>query len=218
MQDLSLRTMEARSWKARQHDGLFDMYFGVLMMAISISALVEAFGAAPIFRLITLVVLQFSAAGGFALAKRRYATPRIGAVKFSSSRMRRTRVLQGALAACVLLTAVLVALTASGHSPLQWFARLGAYALPTGVAVVVGLPLMAIAYFLEFPRILIHASLLMSAGFILTALGYDFMDPFPGAIAFGISGSISLAIGTVIFARFVQRIPRNPTEAIADEG
>lgn len=218
MNKLSLRAIESRSWKARQQDGLFDMYFGVLMLAISISALVEGFGAAPIFRLITLVVLQFSAAGGFALAKRRYATPRLGAVRFAAGRVRRTHVLRAALAACVLLTAASVALTAVGQSPIRWFLALGDYALPTGVAVVVGIPLAAMAYFLEFPRILIHAALFLSAGFTLTALGYDFMDPFPGAIAFGISGSISLAIGAVIFVRFVRRIPRNRAEVIADEG
>ena len=218
MSELSLRTIESRSWKARQQDGLFDIYFSALMLAISISALVEAFGAAPIFRLITLVVLQFSAAGGFALAKRRYATPRIGAVKFSAGRVQRSRVLRVALFVCVLVTAALVVLTTVGRSPLGLFSQLGSYALPTVVALVVGIPLATIATFLQFGRILVHAALFIAATFALAASGHSFMAPTPGAIAFGISGSISLAIGAVIFVRFVRRVPLNRAEVIADEG
>ena len=188
------------------------------MLAISISALVEAFGATPVFRLITLAVLQFSAAGGFALAKRRYVTPRVGAVKFGVSRVQRSRVLRVALFVCVLVTAGLVVLTTVGRSPLGLFSQLGDYALPAVVALVVGIPLATIAAFLQFGRILIHAALFIAATFALTAFGHDFMDSIPGAIAFGISGSISLAIGVAIFVRFVRRIPRSSAEVIADEG
>jgi len=216
MSELSLRTIESRSWKARQKDGLFDLYFGGLMLAISLSALVEAFGAAPAVRLATLAVLQFSAAGGFALAKRRYATPRIGAVKFGASRVRRSRVLGIALGFCVLVTAALVVSTAFGPSPLNLFSRLDRYALPTVVTLVVGIPLAAIAAFLEFGRILLHAALFAAATFALAASGQSFMAPIPGAIAFGVSGSISTAIGAVIFIRFIRRIPRNRLEVPFD--
>jgi hypothetical protein len=215
MSKLNLRDIESRSWKARQQDGLFDMYLGALMLAISISALVEALGAAPVVRLITLIVLQFSSAGGFALAKRRYATPRVGAVKFGASRVRRSRVLQAALGFCVLVTAVLVVWTAFGPSPLNL--RLGRYALPTVVTLVVGIPLTAIAIVLEFGRVLLHAALFAGATFALAASGQSFMAPIPGAIAFGASGAISTAIGAAIFGRFVRRVPCHPMEATADD-
>ncbi len=218
MNELSLRTIESRSWKARQQDGLFDMYFGALMLAISISALVEAFGAAPIFRLITLVVLQFSAAGGFALAKRRYATPRIGAVKFGAGRVQRSHVLRVALFVCVLVTAALVVLTSVGRSPLGLFSQLGSYALPTVVALVVGIPLATIATFLQFGRILVHAALFVAAGFALTAAGHNFMSPIPGAIAFGACGSTSFAIGAFYFVRFLRRVPLANQEVVSNEG
>lgn len=218
MSKLSLRTIESRTWKAQQQDGLFDIYFGALMLAISISALVEAFGATPVLRLITLAVLQFAAAGGFALAKRRYVTPRVGAVKFGAGRVQRSRVLRGVLFVCVLVTAALVVLTTVGRSPLGLFSQFGNYALPSVVALVVGIPLATIAAFLQSGRIVIHATLFIAATFALSAFGYNFMDPIPGAIAFGISGSISLAIGVAIFVRFVRRIPRSNAEVVADEG
>jgi len=215
MNELSLRSIESRNWRARQQDGLFDIYFGGLMLAIALSALVEALGAAPVVRLITLMILQFSAAGGFVLAKRRYATPRVGAVKFGAGRVRRSRVLGIALGFCVLVTAALVVWTAFGGSPLNL--RLGRYALPTVVTLVVGTPLTAIAIFLEFGRVLLHAALFAAAAFALAAFGQNFMAPIPGAIAFGVSGSISAAIGAVIFIRFVRRIPANRTEVPSDE-
>ena len=206
MQDLSLRSIESRSWKVRHQDGLFDIYFGVLILAIAVSAFVAALGAPPPLRLVTLIVLQFGSALLFWLAKRRYASPRQGAVRFAPTRVRRTHTLRFALAACVLLLAGLVVSTALGHSPLQWFSLLGPYALPTAIAVVVGLPLAAIAYFHQFPRVLVHAALFFGAGFALTAAGHNFMSPIPGAIAFGISGLTSLAIGLVIFRRFAKRL------------
>jgi hypothetical protein len=109
---------------------------------------------------------------------------------------------------CVLVTAALVVLTHVGRSPLRLFSQLGGYALPTVVALVVGIPLATIAAFLQFGRMLIHAALFIAATFALTTFGHDFMAPIPGAIAFAVSGSISLLIGVVIFIRFVRRIPR----------
>ena len=189
----------------RHQDGLFDIYFGVLILAIAASSLVEWLGASSSWRLATLIGLQFGGAALFALAKRRYATPRQGTVRFGAKRVQRTCTLRVALAVCVLLTALLVVSTALGRSPLSWLAGLGAYALPTAIAFVVGLPLMAIAYFLEFPRILVHAILFFATGFALTAAGHNFMSPLPGAIAFGISGSISVAIGLFYFTRFLRQ-------------
>jgi len=217
MNQLNLRAIESRSWKERQRDGLFDIYFGGLMLAISLSALVEALGATSLVRLITLIVLQFSAAGGFALAKRRYATPRIGAVRFAASRVRRSRVLQVVLGVFVLGTAALVVSTAFGESPLNLFSQLGRYALPTMVTLVVGIPLIAVGILLEFGRILLHAALFAAATFALAASGQSFMAPIPGAIAFGASGAISVAIGAVIFARFLRRVPRGRLEVPSDE-
>jgi len=204
MKALNLRSIETRSWKARHQDGLFDIYFGLLMLAIAISALISALGAPDPWRLVALVVLQFSAAGAYALAKRRFATPRLGAVKFGMGRIQRSRTLAIVLAACVLGTAGLVALTAIGGSPLGLFDQLGRYALPTVVALVVGIPLAAIAMLLQFPRILVHAGLFITAAFGLTAAGHGFMDPIPGAIAFGACGSASLAIGMFYFIAFLR--------------
>lgn len=216
MKDLSLRTMEARSWKSRQQDGLFDMYFGILILAIGVSAAVEALGASAPLRLATLVVLQCGGVLFYWLAKRRFASPRQGAVRFAPPRVRRTHTLRFALAACVLLLAGLVASTALGRSPLQWFSQLGAYTLPTAIAVVVGLPLVAVATFLQFPRVLVHAALFIAAGFALTAAGHGYMSPIPGAIAFGACGSTSFAIGAFYFVRFLRRVPERSLEVHDD--
>ena len=193
MKDLSLRSIESQSWKERHQDGLFDIYFGLLMLGLAISALVA------------LVVLQFSAAAGYALAKRRFATPRLGAVKFGTNRVQRSRTLRVALAVCVLLTGGLVVLTAIGGSPLGLVSRLGRYDLPTVAALVVGIPMATIAIFLQFTRVLVHAALFIVTTFALTASGRSFMDPIGGAIAFGACGSASLAIGVFYFRRFLRQ-------------
>jgi len=218
MNELNLRAIESRSWKARQQDGLFDIYFGALMLAIAISALTEVLGATSLVRLVTLMVLQFSAVGGLALAKRRYVTPRVGAVKFGATRARRSRASAIALAVCVFATVALVVLTAVGRSPVDSLHRLGRFALPTVVTLIVGIPLTALAIFLQFERILLHATLFAAAAFALAASGKGFMAPLPAAIAFGASGAISVGIGLLLFARFARRIPRKGEEMLSDEG
>jgi hypothetical protein len=214
MQDLRLRSIETASWKARHQDGLFDIYFGLLMLAIAVSALVEALGAPEPFRLVALIVLQFSAGGGYVLAKRRYSTPRLGTVRFGANRARRTAALRIALAAGVLITAGLVALTALGRSPIGAFHQLGRYALPTVVALVVGIPLAVIAVMQQFSRVFVHAALFVATAYALTASGHDFMDPIPGVIAFAACGTASLVIGLVVFVRFLRqrRIPAGGEE------
>lgn len=207
METLDLRKIESSSWKMGQQAGLFDMYFGILILAIAVSSLVEALGAPTFWRLPVLIVLQLSAAICFALAKRHFLPPRIGEARFSEYRKIRTRTLGIALLLCVTLTAVLVVLTSIGHSPIHWVLNLGAFALPTAIAVVVGLPLLAMSYFLEFPRILLHVALFIAATYALILVGYDVMSPIPGAIAFGTAGSISFLIGIILFVRFLRTTP-----------
>ena len=205
MTNLSLRSIETDTWKARHQDGLFDIYFGFLMWAIALSALVEALGAPHPSRIVSLVVLQGAAAGAHILAKRRLTSRRLGAVKFGALRLRRSRRLGLLLGVCVIITAGIVVLTAMGHSPLRILSQLGDYALPTAVALIVGLPLTVVAIAFQLTRVLVHAALFAAAGFSLAAAGRSFMDPVGGSIAFGASGTASITIGLVYLHRFLRR-------------
>jgi len=205
MTNLSLRSIETDTWKARHQDGLFDIYFGLLMWAIALSALVQALGAPHPSRIISLVVLQGAAAGAYALAKRRLTSGRLGAVRFGAPRLRRSRRLGLLLGACVVITAGIVVLTAMGRSPLGLLSQLGEYALPTAVALIVGIPLTVVAIALQLTRVLVHAAFFAIAGFSLAAAGRSFMDPVGGSIAFGASGTASITIGLVYLHRFLRR-------------
>lgn len=107
----------------------------------------------------------------------------------------------------MLITALLVVSTALGRSPVSWFSALGIYALPTVIAFIIGLPFSAIAAVLESPRILLHGTLLIACPFALAATGHDVMAAIPGAIAFGVAGSISTGIGIASFVRFLSEMP-----------
>jgi len=206
MRELDLRKMETESWRVRQQNGLFDLFFGGLMLAISISALTEAFGAPPPVRLAILAVLQFSAAWLYGVGRRRLVTPRIGVARFARTRMYRVRGFRVALAVCVLVTALLVLSTALGRSPVAWFSMLGTYALPVVVSLIVGIPMIATAWIVESPRVLIHVALFVASVFGLAVAGHDMMTPIPGAMAFGAAGIVSVSIGGVYLIRFVRNV------------
>jgi hypothetical protein len=41
MKDLNLRLLESKTWRANQQDGLFDLFFAVLFLALALSQLAD---------------------------------------------------------------------------------------------------------------------------------------------------------------------------------
>ncbi|MFC2078032.1 hypothetical protein ACFLTM_04410 [Candidatus Bipolaricaulota bacterium] len=220
MNELNLRAIESRSWKAMQQNGLFDLFFGVVLAASALSLLLDELGVTAAIRIGATLALYAAGIAGSWLARKRYVVPRTGTVKLGADRRRRVRQSRLVLAISVILTLALLALiTIARFSPADWLGELGGFAPSAMIGLIVLVPLAILAYVLEYPRLVIHAALFVGAEFATVALARFTLIPATEAIAFGSVAVVSLTIGSVVFARFLRSVPivrRVPSEAEAN--
>ncbi len=192
-----------------QQNGLFDLFFGVVLSANALSNLLDKVGVASAIRIGATLALYAGGVLGFWLARKRYVAPRIGAVKFGPQRRHRIRQARIVLAVSVTLTLVLAALAMISRLPLSaGFSALGSYTPSALIGIMVLAPLTALAYALDYPRMVVHGMLFVGAEFATVALGQSARMPVPGTIAFGSAAAVSLSIGLVVFSRFLRSVPR----------
>jgi hypothetical protein len=221
MRPLSLRAIESESWKTMHQNGLFDLFFGVVLSANALSMLLDELGVAAAIRIGAMLALYAVGIVGSWLLRRRCVVPRAGTAKFGTERRRRIRWTRIVLAISMLLTLALLALiTIARFSPTRWLGALGDYGPSAFIGIIILIPLGMISYAFDSPRMLIHGTLFVGAEFATVALGHSCSLPAPGAIAFGSAAGVSLTIGLVVFTRFLRTVPRAqrlPAEATADD-
>ncbi len=216
MQELNPVRLESSAWRAHQRDGLFDLFFAALFLGVALSQLADGLLESASATLGVLAAVQFGGAACLWWARRRITRPRLGVVRFARPRIRRMRAATVVLASFVLFTAALVVLTAlavqRGSSPSGLVSR---YTVSAVAGVLVFFPLAAIAYFLDCPRVLVHAALFGGAEFAGTWLERATIVPMPRVITFGAAAVISTAIGAFLLARFL-RLPRPQLGRVED--
>lgn len=218
MDGLSLRNIERRSWRSTMGGGVIEIMFGIMMFGGAISYLVSDLGAPSAASTATLIALHAAALLLMLRLRKRYVLPRIGRAAFSASRKRRLRRMTILLAVCVTATIALVVMTAlAGRTETSLLGPVSATPIVAVVAVVVLVPLSALAIFLDYPRFLLLGGLIVTAEAALALLAKYGEPPHGRAIVYGAIGFVSLGLGLITFAHFVRRVPQ-PTQEVVNHG
>ncbi|MFX1448787.1 MAG: hypothetical protein ACFFCG_11745, partial [Promethearchaeota archaeon] len=91
---VDLKEMEKRAWKSNFQDGLWDIYFGLLIMGIGFNWLGGFLGLPETMGvMVTLISWDIGAMVIFILGKKFITTPRMGFVKFGQIRKKRNKFL-----------------------------------------------------------------------------------------------------------------------------
>jgi hypothetical protein len=213
---LNLKEIERKAFRSTYQDGLWDMYFGLIVVGMAIFIHRPAGGYGPLN--ILLMVLAFSLAYGLFRAGKKYITlPRMGQVRFGAVRKRKKSTLALIMGAFVLLQVGLVGLTTLGWLNPVMSARLNSFlnehggSLPVVAALaslMVGTSMLVIAYFSDFPRGYAIAILMALAVFLMIYLN---QPVWPIMI-----GVLIILPGLVLFVRFLKAYPLQP-EATPNE-
>ena len=194
MQNLDLKQIERRAWTSYFEDGLWDIFFGLMMLTMGIRALTDnvwfTFGMGG-----AVLVM----AGG----KRVITVPRMGLVNFSparKARQQKVRVVIGVSALAGLVSLLLGLLT--GLAP-------SGVAAALIVGLLVSLVFALIAYFMEFGRLYVHG-LVFATGFVL----WELLGTPIGPVALCISGSAAVLTGAVVLIRFLRKYPKPSLEQL----
>lgn len=216
MQSIRLTDIERRSWRTMNQDGLLDILFGFMLLGAAVSALVGSREGSDWLRIVSLSAIQFGGVLWMIWAKRRYVMPRVGYVKFAARRVRRKRTTRIVLTVCACITLLLVVLTAlSSRLGFSFIGDVGAWGAWGVISAVILVPILVIAYFLDYPRIALHGSLFVVAEFLLIIIGLEEAAWYAPALIFGAASLISFSIGIPIFVRFLHSVPivtQNPKE------
>jgi hypothetical protein len=204
---VSLKEVERRAFRSTYQDGLWDLYFGLIVICMSIFIHRPANGYSPLN-----IVLAVSAMGIayflFWAAKKYITLPRMGQVQFGVPRARRKRTMIIVLSVVVLIQIILLILEL-----LAWvnpainavFVDLNPdknvmdLVVASIGALIVGPSMILVAYFRDFPRGYYIAIMIALAVFLMIYLNQPIYAIIIGAL-------IALP-GAVLFIRFLRNYP-----------
>lgn len=208
---INLKEIERRAFRSTYQDGLWDIYMGLVVAGVSIFAYRPLGGYRP-FNIILAVLLISAAFGLFQAGKRFITVPRMGHVTFGPARKQKKITLAIILAVFIVFQAVLVGVTAfgwfhpnqigsliglseNGHAELAVVASIG--------SLMVGISMLMIAYFSDFPRGYYIALVMALAIFLMIYLN---QPVYPLLLA-----CLLLVPGLVLFIRFIRKYPLSNT-------
>ena len=202
-EQIDLMEIEKKAWKSTFLDGLWDLYFGLIIMGIGFSWLGGFFGLPEtVDVLVTLISWDIGAMIILFLGKKFITQPRMGLVKFGQIRKKRNKYLALFLGFMVAFTLTTFIFTLLGIFQLQIPGFL--VMLLIGVLFIT-LPFSLLAYFLQLRRLYLYALLGGFGLFISELLQPVIRAPFHDIITFGGIGLVIAITGLIHFFRFLQR-------------
>lgn len=211
-QNFDLKAIERKAFRSVHQDGLWDIYIGGLLLALSLMFSIPESGEGELTYIglaLLGVAIMFAF---FQLGKKYITTPRMGQVKFGPERQKRKIKMIWVMSAYVLVTLGLFL-----FSLYVWNASSSRQAVDVPVspslerifvaslaALIAGTSMTVISYFKEFTRGY-YIALLMAVGFFLTLL-LDMTIPMI------VAGALILIPGLVVFINFLRQHPLPPQE------
>ncbi|PXF61073.1 MAG: hypothetical protein C4B59_05800 [Candidatus Methanogaster sp.] len=202
-QEINLKELEKKAFRSYHEDGIWDIFLGLIMMAMAVNAFLSKIGVPELQTMIAFIGLELVAVIFLIAGKKRITVPRIGHVKFGKTRRAKLTKVKIVLALSVIfgLVALALGIIMQGDSsgvllPLAWMVN----------ALIV---FSVMAYFMDFPRLYIIGILYAMVLPIDVAL-HEFGIAY---IIFGIAATIILVMGLVILSRFLRDHPL-PAEGV----
>jgi hypothetical protein len=204
---LSLREVEHKAFRATYQDGLWDVYFGLIVICMSIFVYRPASGYSPLNILLALSAMAISYA--FFWAGKKFITlPRMGQVEFGVRRKRRKLLMVSVLSGVVLVQVVFFLYTLQVWMKPELGAAINRLLPQREImdlvvasigALIIGPSMILVAYFRDFLRGYYIAVLIALAAFLMIYLN---QPVYPIII-----GILIAAPGLVLFLRFLQKYP-----------
>ncbi len=214
---INLKEIERKAFRSYFQDGLWDLYLGGMLLVMGsgpvIGGMLESRGESyAMWSLAVMVALVAVLFGAFWAAKKFITVPRMGLVKFGpGGRVRRVRVTIVAAVSVLVGLVIFFSILSAVRTDSSWRALLGAI-VPTAYALNMLLVFGLWGYFWSFERLYLIG--LLYALPLPLMIGLDeLLGIRIGYAAFAVPGAIILAMGTVVFIRFLRDYPLGKEES-----
>jgi hypothetical protein len=210
-QNINLKELERKAWASYFQDGLWDIFLGLLLLAMAIGALLSDIGVPEAWSTTIYVTLMVLSMLILWAGKRFITLPRMGRVTFGPKRKAKLNWVRVVLFISVLVGAgVFVAGLAMRSNRPEWLNAaffLGA-AWVVNAMVVFSLG----AYFLDFNRLYL-IGVMYALPVPLDIMFHKFASMDLTFFAIGVPAMVILLMGTVVLVRFLLDYPLLPEEA-----
>lgn len=210
---LNLKELERKAFRSTYQDGLWDLYFGLIVICTAVFIYRPASGYSPL-NIVLAMSAMLVAYSLFWVGKKFITLPRMGQVEFGAQRRKRKQTMVIVLGIVVLVQTAFLAFQLAARANPQLGAILNDL-LPEGDgmdlvvasigALFVGPSMILIAYFIDFLRGYYIAIMFSLAVFLMIYLNRPI---YPIVI-----GSLIILPGLVLFVRFLLKYPLRRVEA-----
>jgi hypothetical protein len=203
-----LKTIERKVHRSVLYeDGLTDIGWGFIFMAIGIIPCLEGFGHSPYWGFLLFLAPPLLHYFG----KKYITVPRLGLIKFNSDWKTKRKRITIFLSVTAILTAILVILTHFGMFPPSGNS-LGEQTTMIYIGLGVMCLLFIIASLIDFNRLYIYA-ILVGVGLPLgNYLNTQTGEHWGELILFGAISILTFIAGSIIFLRFLIKYPKSNPE------
>jgi hypothetical protein len=202
---IDLKELEQKAYRSFFKDGIWDVYLGLLLLAMGGSPALLAVGATVVWAAGAGLLLSALGMAFFFAGKKYLTVPRLGTVQFSPARTLRRKKTSLVLACSALVGIALLALTATRSLP-----SLGLAGVPT-VAIIFAANCLIVfslgAYYLDFDRLYVYG-LLYAVAFPLAVVLTEHWGAAAGfLVAYALSAAPMMLVGLALFVRFLRDYP-----------
>jgi hypothetical protein len=210
---LDLKELERKAFRSTYQDGLWDLYFGLIVICMSVFVYRPSSGYSPLNIILALCAMGVAYALFWA-AKKFITLPRMGQVRFGAKREMRKKTLVIMLSVVVLIQVGFLAFQLLAWKNPELGAKLNSFLSDRNLmdmivasvgALFVGPSMIVVAYFKDFTRGYYIAVMIALAVFLMIYLNQPIYPIIIGVL-------IALP-GLVLFVRFLQKYPLNRVEA-----
>ncbi len=186
--------MEKKAWTTYFEDGLWDIFFAIMMLTMAFRTLTNIVWFTP---------LMFVGVLFFIIGKKRITIPRLGHVKFNPKREVKRIKLFIIIFVAVCSTFILLLLPILGIEPPR---EVGSLFMAVFLMVIFG----AMAYYLDFRRLYIYGLM-----FAITEIVWGRYGVPAGPYVALIFGCMVLITGLILLASFIHKYQK-PAEEVAN--
>jgi hypothetical protein len=210
-QNINLKELERKAWTSYFQDGLWDIYLGLLLLAMAIGALLSDIGVPEAWDMTVYATLMVLSMLVLWAGKKFITVPRMGRVKFGPKRKARLNWVRVVLFLSVLVGAgVFLAGLAMRINRPEWLNA--AFFFPAAWVVNAMVVFSLGAYFLDFSRLYL-IGVLYALPVPLDIMFHELAGIDLTFFAFAVPAAVILIVGLVMFVRFLRDYPVVPEEA-----
>lgn len=197
-----LKGIEKKAWEINYRDGLFDLYFGFLLIGNATASFIDIIFGLSYAGTISFMIVFLIGMVIVSLGKHFISTPRIGKICVGPLRLKRLIILNVIIGIAIASTFLLWFLPENIGITIEKIPI-----IPIYFFIFIGAIFSAIAYLLDYKRGYVIA-LISALSWGLNEGAIFYVDSrIPGAVFFAIGGILIIGMGMIVFSRFLKEYP-----------